>query len=380
MIDSQFGSFSRRNAFNGVIIVVMVIFLARLYQLQLVEQTEYGKKSEENSIQSITKEPIRGFIFDRNGTLIVDSRPSYTLTITPHEYSDKNTDFLASILHVSSDYIRERVRRGRQYSIFQPVKVLRDLDFRTVSAFEENRERLSGVDYIVESKRFYTTHAHASHLLGYTKEISDRQLSETGGYYKPGDVIGSTGLESSYEQLLRGEKGVEYMLRNARGQLIGNYEEGQHDIPSKDGFDLYLSYDYDLQIVAESLLVGKRGSVVALDPRNGELLAMASSPDFDLADFSGVTPAELWHKLNEDPDVPLYNRATLTRYPRDRRLRWCSPLQHSTKGLSTVNGRRIVRDHSGLEIKSFNARTEKLTDESTSPRRFRYRVTCFFIT
>ncbi|MGD0338746.1 MAG: penicillin-binding protein 2 [Bacteroidota bacterium] len=315
MLDNQFGSFSRRNAFNGVIAIVMIIFLARLYQLQLVEQIEYGKKSEENSIQPITKEPIRGFLFDRNGTLIVDSRPSYTLTITPHEYNDRNTDFLASILRVSPDYIRDRVRRGRQYSVFQPVKVLRDLDFHTISIFEENREHLPGVDYIVESKRFYTTRAHASHLLGYTKEISDRQLSETGGYYKQGDVIGSVGIESSYEQLLRGEKGVEYMLRNARGQLIGNYEEGKHDIPSKDGFDLYLSFDSNLQTVAESLLVGKRGSVVAIDPQNGELLAVASSPDFDPADFSGVTPAELWHKLNDDPDVPLYNRATLTRYP-----------------------------------------------------------------
>jgi penicillin-binding protein 2 len=315
MIDSQFGSFSRRNAFNGMISIIMIIFLARLYQLQLVEQTEYGKKSEENSIQPITKEPIRGFLFDRNGTLIVDSRPSYTLTITPREYLDSNTDFLASILHVSAEYIRERVRRGRQYSVFQPVKVLRDLDFRVISAYEENRDRLPGVDYIVESKRFYTTPAHASHLLGYTKEISDRQLSETGGYYTQGDVIGSAGLESAYEQLLRGEKGVEYMLRNARGQLIGNYEEAKHDIPSKDGFDLFLSCDYRLQIAAESLLVGKRGSVVAIDPRNGELLAMASSPDFNLSDFSGVTPSEVWRNLNEDPDVPLYNRATLTRYP-----------------------------------------------------------------
>jgi penicillin-binding protein 2 len=315
MIDNQFGSFSRRNAFYGVISAVMIVLLARLYQLQLVEQTEYGKKSEENSIQPITKEPIRGFIFDRNGTLIVDSRPSYTLTITPHEYNNKNTDFLASILRVSPDYIRERVRRGRQYSVFQPVKVTRDLDFGTISAFEENRERLPGVDYIIESKRFYTTRARASHLLGYTKEISDRQLNETGNYYKQGDAIGSVGLESSYEQFLRGEKGIEYMVRNARGQLIGNYEAGQHDTPSKDGFDLYLSYDNNLQIVAESLLAGKRGSVVAIDPHNGELLAMASSPDFNLADFSGVTPAELWRNLNEDNDFPLYNRATLTRYP-----------------------------------------------------------------
>ncbi len=283
--------------------------------MQLLESSTYDRKSEENSIQLITKEPIRGFIFDRNGKLAVDSRPSYTLTITPHEYNDKNTDFLASILHVSPEYIRERIRRGKQYSIFQPVKILRDLDFGMISAFEENREHLPGIDYIVESKRAYVLPAHASHLLGYSKEISDKQLNETGGYYRQGDLIGATGLESAYETFLRGEKGIEYMLRNAKGQLIGNYEDGKHDVPSKDGFDLHLTIDFDLQAVAESLMTGHRGSVVAIDPNNGEVLAMISKPDYDPAVFSGLTPEEVWRSLDEDQDVPLYNRATLTRYP-----------------------------------------------------------------
>ncbi len=310
-----FGSYSRRNTFYAVIALIVLVFLARLYQLQLLEASTYDRKSEENSIQPITREPIRGFIFDRNGKLAVDSRPSYTLTITPHEYNDRNTEFLASVLRVSPDYIRDRIRRGKQYSVFQPVKILRDLDFAMVSTFEENRDRLPGVDYIVESKRAYVLPARASHLLGYSKEISDRQLNETGGYYRQGDVIGATGLESSYETFLRGEKGIEYMLRNARGQMIGNYEEGKHDIPSKDGFDLHLSVDFDLQEVAESLLAGRRGSVVAMDPRNGEILAMASKPDYDPTLFSGLTPAEVWRALNDDGEVPLYNRGTLTRYP-----------------------------------------------------------------
>lgn len=310
-----FGSYSRRNTFYIAVIIIVFLFWGRLYQLQLLESSTYDRKSEENSIQLITKEPIRGFIFDRNGKLAVDSRPSYTLTITPHEYNDKNTDFLASILHVSPEYIRERIRRGKQYSIFQPVKILRDLDFGMISAFEENREHLPGIDYIVESKRAYVLPAHASHLLGYSKEISDKQLNETGGYYRQGDLIGATGLESAYETFLRGEKGIEYMLRNAKGQLIGNYEDGKHDVPSKDGFDLHLTIDFDLQAVAESLMTGHRGSVVAIDPNNGEVLAMISKPDYDPAVFSGLTPEEVWRSLDEDQDVPLYNRATLTRYP-----------------------------------------------------------------
>jgi len=167
----------------------------------------------------------------------------------------------------------------------------------------------------VETRRSYPTEVQASHLLGYAREISEQQLGKSDGFYKPGDLIGFAGLEAKYETALRGEKGYEFSLVDARGRIIGPLDNGKSDIQPKEGFDLYLSIDKDLQALAEELLSGKRGAIVALDPRNGELLALASGPDYPLSRFSGVTPPDLWDSLNTRNDKPLFNRATMTRYP-----------------------------------------------------------------
>ncbi len=261
------------------------------------------------------KEPIRGHIFDRNENLLVDSRAAYSVTVTPSEFKETALPFLTATLKLDTTVIRERVKRGRQYSLFAPARIKRDVDFRTLAMIEENRDRLPGVSYQVETRRAYRTNARASHLLGYAREISERQLAEAEAYYKPGDLIGAGGLEAKYESVLRGEKGFEYSLVNARGQIIGPFDNGKSDIPSKEGFDLFLSIDSGLQEYAEELLKDKRGAIVALDPRNGEILAIASKPDYNLANFSGVTPPEVWDSLNSHQDKPLFNRATMTRYP-----------------------------------------------------------------
>lgn len=315
MLNEEFGSPLRRNTCYAIIVIVFFIFGGRLYQLQLLSKEEYGKKSEENSIHAVVKEPIRGYMFDHKGNLIVDSRPSYTVTILPSEFKESALLTLSSVLHLDPEVIREKVKKGKAYSLFTPVRIKRDIDFPTLALFEENRDKLPGVEYQVETKRFYPTNARLSHLLGYTKEISEKQLSEFGTYYKQGDIVGSSGLESTYETMLRGERGCEFMVVNAKGQTIGSLENGRNDSPPKEGFDLYLSIDVDLQAFAEDLLKDKRGAVVALDPNNGEILALASKPDYDLSFFSGVTPKEIWDSLNTNPDTPLFNRATMTRYP-----------------------------------------------------------------
>ncbi|MBN1397872.1 MAG: penicillin-binding protein 2, partial [Bacteroidetes bacterium] len=143
----------------------------------------------------------------------------------------------------------------------------------------------------------------------------DEQLKRTGSLYQQGDLVGSSGLEASYETFLRGEKGYEYISVNSKGQLLGHLEEGRRDIPSKEGFDLILSLDFGLQAFAESLMTNYRGALVAIDPNDGGILAMVSKPDFDPSVFSGVTSSEVWTKLNTDPGKPLFNRATMTRYP-----------------------------------------------------------------
>lgn len=307
--------FGRKYLYYSIIGAVLLTYTARLYQLQLIYRDEFGRKSEENSIRSIMREPVRGYIYDRNGILLVDNGPSYTVTITPSGYDSAATPFLASILGVTPEFIRDRVEKGRAYSRFVPAKIKRDLNFRPLAVIEEYRYQLPGVDYQIESKRYYPAPVRASHLLGYSKEITDRQLQEFGDAYRQGDVIGSSGIEASYETALRGSKGYEFITVDAQGRTIRSFEDGRRDVQPREGFDLYLALDSYVQAVAESSLAGKRGAVVALEPTSGAVIALVSKPDYDLSIFSGVTPPEVWNTMNADTTHALFNRATMTKYP-----------------------------------------------------------------
>jgi penicillin-binding protein 2 len=307
--------FRRRRAILLVLWLAFATFSVRLIQLQILYHEELGKKSEENSVRTIPKEPVRGYIFDRFGHLVVDNRPAFTVTVMPFELDRAEIPALAHLVELDAPFIYDRLKKGEAYSRFAPVKIKRDIDFRTLSLLEENRERLPGVDIQVESKRMYVTHGRIAHLLGYLKEVTEQQLKVLGPDYVPGDVIGSAGLEGKYESALRGDKGAELSLVNVRGQIVGSLDNGSHDRPATDGRNLILTLDADLQAYAESLMANHRGAVVAIDPRDGGILAMASKPDYDLGLFSGITSADLWRELNEDEGKPLFNRATLTRYP-----------------------------------------------------------------
>jgi len=308
-------AYAKRRVLTVVLTLAFLLFFGRLFQLQMIYSEEYGRKSEENSIRTLPIEPVRGTMFDRNGVLIVDNRPAFTVTVMPFEFNKTSIPRLARLLSIDSAFIADRIHRGEAYSRFAPVKIKRDIDFRTLATLEEHRDRLPGIDYQVESKRYYTTPVRASHLLGYTKEISEAQLKQLGEGYAAGDVAGAIGLEAGYEKRLRGEKGAEFSVVNVRGQVIGRYEGGKTDVPAREGNDLLLTLDAGVQQLAESLMADRRGAVVALDPGTGGILALVSSPDYDLSRFSGITPPDLWQRLNSDPATPMFNRATLTKYP-----------------------------------------------------------------
>ncbi|MDE3056408.1 MAG: penicillin-binding protein 2 [Bacteroidota bacterium] len=315
MVTEEFGSSKRRTIITLVVWLGFIVVVGRLYQLQYIYSAEYGKKSEENSIRKIVEEPVRGYVYDRNDKLIVDNRPSYSVMLTPIDFNKKNLPFLSQILGLPEEAILEKIKRARQYNPFMPARIKRDIDFRTLSILEEYKEQLPGVKIQTESKRYYASPASASHLLGYVKEISDYQLERLGDYYQQGDVVGSVGIEAKYEKYLRGQKGYEFISQNARGQMIGTFNNGKDDIPPHDGLDLHLAVDAGVQALAESLMTDRCGAVVAVDPNNGGVIAMVSAPEYNLSDFSGVTPPELWKALNDDDSKPLFNRATLTRYP-----------------------------------------------------------------
>ncbi len=311
----EFGSAERRLVIRIVLIGGFLLLLGRLFQLQYVHGELYGKEAEENSIRNVPKVAIRGYVYDRKGKLLIDNRPSYTVMLTPIDFDKKQLPLLSSILSMPQESVHEKINRGRKYNAFIPTRIKRDISFAELSMLEEHREKLYGVEIQMESKRFYPTSVKGSHLFGYAKEISDAQLEKQKSEYQPGDIIGSTGIEAKYEQYLRGVKGYEFISQNAKGQIIGNFDNGKHDIPPIDGLDLRLAIDGDVQAMAESLMADKRGAVVAIDPRNGGIIALVSKPDYDLSIFSGTTPPEEWKALNVDEGIPLYNRATLTRYP-----------------------------------------------------------------
>lgn len=306
---------SRKRILMSIVILGFSILFVRLFQLQLMYHTEFGRKSEENSVRIIIKEPVRGYIYDRNGELLVDVAPSYSIMVIPVLFDTSKLALLSKLIKTEPNIIQARLARGWLRSRFSPVRIIRDVDLKTLSAVEENIYQLPGVSYETEFKRAYPTNIRASHLLGYCKEITDAQLAKYGDLYQLGDLIGSSGLEASYETFLKGEKGFQFLSVNAKGQILGPFEGGSRDIPPKEGFDLILSLDGGLQMLAESLMTNYRGAIVAMDPKDGGILAMVCKPDFDLSVFSGVTSADQWERLSKDPEKPLFNRATMTRYP-----------------------------------------------------------------
>jgi penicillin-binding protein 2 len=315
MFEADFGSRARSLMLRGVVLLALFAMLAKLGNMQLVNEVLYGKKSEDITTRVFVQQPLRGEIFDRNGKVMVENDPAYEVSVIPYEFKSDQIPALASLLQMDSVDIVKRIQIGETISPFFPVRLKRDIAVATLYSIEEHLKDFKGVYFDIEPKRVYVGRARAAHILGFTKEISENQLSTLGDYYKPGDIVGYTGLEGSYETMLRGQKGYKYLAVNARGQVMGPYDDGKIDVPAQDGSDLFLTVDEGLQAKAESLLVGKRGAVVALDPNNGEVLAMASAPDFSPEVFSGYTSRADWDKLVNNPDHPLFDRATMAVLP-----------------------------------------------------------------
>ncbi|KAA0207588.1 penicillin-binding protein 2 [Ignavibacteria bacterium CHB1] len=306
----------RRNILIGVTLSIALVLILRLIQLQLLGQEEYGMESRRNSIKTVTIVPARGLMYDRNGVIVVDNKPAYLVSITPSQFDTLQKGEIASLLEIDQQVIDSLLKSAKGTHRFNPVLIKRDVDFKVISYIAENQDRLNGVDFQVEAIRLYPNDFRASHIFGYTKEISPKMLEEqVGDYYKQGDLVGKKGLEKTYEEYLRGEKGYELISVDVKGREMGAYNDGKDDIEPVNGSDLILSLDGELQSYAEKLMAGKRGAIIAVDPRNGEVLCMVSKPDFDLSLFAGSTSAVELNAIVNDPAKPLFNRVTLTTYP-----------------------------------------------------------------
>jgi len=347
----------RKNAYYFFSFVIFVVLTGRLIQLQLINPERFDKESEKNSIKTIITTPARGLLYDRTNRLLVDNKPSYSVTVTKKEFDTNSISLASSLIGIDPNELRSNLKDIEGTNRFIPQRIVRDVDFRVVSFIEENREILKGIDYKIEPIRLYPTDFKGSHIIGYTKEISkDFLKNQQGDYYKQGDLIGTTGLEAGYENYLRGEKGYEFILQDSKGREVGPLNDGKNDVKAVSGFDLILTIDAELQKYAENLLKGRKGGIVAVDPGSGEVLCLVSKPDYDLNNFSGKLSPELWNALNTDPDKPLFNRATQTRYPPGSTYKMLSAIASLQEGImkpnSTIScegsfkfGDKVFKDH-----------------------------------
>lgn len=303
----------------GALTLVFAVLLGRLFYLQVISSQELGQISSQNSVRKIPIDASRGTIYDRNGIPIVENQPQYSMQVVPTEFDKTKIPEIAALLGVSEQLLSNKLKEAEAYSRYAPTRILRDISFPAFCRLQEQLWRLPGIDIVMENKRKYPRKDFsASHTLGYTKFISKQMLEKLPkDIYARDDIIGYAGLEKTYEEYLRGQRGYKLMIVNSLGKQVAEYEAGKQHIPAQRGSDLYLTLDASLQAVAESLLTatGKSGSIVALNPQNGEVLAIVSKPDYDPTLLEGSTDAATWNALIKDPKNPLFNRTTQTRYP-----------------------------------------------------------------
>ncbi len=299
---------------SGIAILVAIIFVIKLWYLQIVFGNEYRAKSENNRIRTESISPPRGIIYDRNGNILVENRAAFNLAVVPEDVEDMNSTLvmLSNLSGIPYEELEKNLKE-RKKAPFVPVVLAEDIDWKTLAKIKSEMYSLPGVIVQVEPKRHYRFPGLASHLIGYIGEVSERELrnAKYKGRYEIGDCIGKVGVEKVYEDFLVGEPGSREVEVNARGRKLRVLGER---LP-QPGKSVFLTIDANLQETAEKCLKGKVGAIVAIDPRNGDILALASSPSYDENIFVKKLSPEQWNEIQTDPEKPLQNRATASMYP-----------------------------------------------------------------
>jgi len=302
---------------HGLLALLFLILIGRYYYLMIVFHEKYAEKATANHIRAVPVLASRGVIYDRDGNIIVDNAPSYTISIIPIEVKDKpeSLERLSSVMEISVEEIDRRIAKNRRGS-FAPAKVFSRVPFEKISHLQEHRLELIGVTYSIEPIRNYVSDLDLSHALGYTREINRDDLNRfrEDSDYQPGDQVGWKGLEKYYESYLHGQRGFRYIEVNALGQEIGETQD-RAPINPIPGHDLILSIDSYIQKAAEMALADSSGSVVILNHKTGEIIAYASRPGYDLEMLSGRISSKDWDALMQDPRKPLYDRGVQGLYP-----------------------------------------------------------------
>jgi penicillin-binding protein 2 len=298
----------RLTAVQYGILGIFLILVFGLWRLQVVGSDYYSQLAEKNRIRNVPLLAPRGKILDREGRIIVDNYPSYSALLLRDASKNvlNDVNIIAAGLHMDPDEVRDRVKKFAFTPQYQPIFLKDDITPDELAFIESHRNELPELETIMAHRRLYPKGGFMAHLIGYVGEVSEDMLnSPQWEFYSPGDVVGKSGVELSYNDILMGKNGFRRALVNSRGKEVGRLDE----TPAVPGKPLKLTVDIDLQIAAEEALGDKNGAIVAMDPRNGEILAMVSRPVFDPNSFAVRIKRADWNRLVTDDDHPLLNKA-----------------------------------------------------------------------
>jgi len=298
----------RLAAASYVIVGMITLLLLGFWKLQVIDSDKYGVMAERNRVRSIPIIAPRGRMLDRDGRVLVDNYPSFSVLLLRDDMAavEKNLPAIADGLGLSLDDLKEQLSNTGALPKFQPIVIKPEATQADVAFIESHRADIPLLEMLMVHRRRYLPGGFMSHASGYVGEVSEQQIEASNGKYRPGDVAGKSGLERQYNDMLVGTDGMRRVIVNSIGKEMGRLSQ-QEAIPGKQ---IQLTIDYDLQQIAEEALAGKKGAVVALDPSTGEVLAFVSRPAPDPNDFAIRVSKEEWQRLNTDPDRPLLNRVT----------------------------------------------------------------------
>ena len=316
MINDQY--YNRQYVIGGIIILVVLIYIIRLFGLQIIDQSTRDQ-ADNNALLKQTIYPSRGLIYDRNGKLLVSNQPIYEVTIILREMgNDFDTIGFCRTLDITREAYESRLeeikdkKKNRGYSKYTPQLFLSHLTKNDIAPLQESLYRFPGVQIRKRTLREYTYNS-AAHVLGSIGEVNQRDI-DNDNYYQSGDYSGRDGIERVYEKDLRGEKGVEILMRDSKGRIQGKFKDGEEDVPAHTGKNITITLDIDLQQITERLFAGKIGSAVAIEPSTGEVLAMVSNPAWNPQLLVGKNRSKNYVQLQKDETKPLMNRAVQATY------------------------------------------------------------------
>src|SRR5438477_7762892 len=301
-------SSTRLTAVQYIILAVFLVLAYGLWGLQVMQSVKYSQLAEMNRIRNVPILAPRGKILDREGRVIVDNYPSFSALLLRDSSRDLNADadLIAQGLHLTPEEVRLRLKRFASMPRYQPIFLKEDITPDELAFIESHKNELPELDTIMAHRRLYPRNGFMAHMIGYVGEVTEDMLNQPQfELYNPGDVVGVSGVEKQYNNLLMGKNVSRRAVVDSRGREVSRLDE----TPAEPGKQLKLSVDLDLQIAAEQALEGKNGAIIAMDPKSGEILAMVSRPTFDPNHFAVKISKDEWNKLISDPDKPLLNKA-----------------------------------------------------------------------